>query len=117
MDMRIQNGDFVPDRRGIPRSCSGCEEVINRVLLALTARRGGFAKLPRFGSRLYQLRGGSQERMDSEAAVMVREALEEVDEVTVGEVSTARKDTALTISVRLQMDAGDYDIKVGVPLA
>ncbi|MBC8570528.1 hypothetical protein [Zongyangia hominis] len=116
MDMRIQNGDFVPDRRGIPRGCFGVEEVVNRVLLCLTARRGGFARMPHFGSRLHTLRGGTQERMDEQAAMMVREALEGVDEVRVGDVSTARMGSVLTVRVGLQMDAGDYDVKVGVSL-
>ena len=74
MEMRIQNGDFVPDHRGIPQAVDGVEETINRVFFCLCARRGGFAPLPGLGSRLREI-SGSGENRDLTAAVMVREAL------------------------------------------
>lgn len=114
MEMRIQNGDFVPDHRGIPQVVDGVEETINRVFFCLCARRGGFALLPGLGSRLREI-SGSGENRDLTAAVMVREALESLDGVQVGEVSTARQGEALTISIRLQLAVGEYEIEVGVP--
>ena len=114
MEMRIQNGDFVPDHRGIPQAADGVEETINRVFFCLCARRGGFAPLPGLGSRLREI-SGSGENRDLTAAVMVREALESLDGVQVGEVSTVRQGEALTVSIQFHIGAGDYELEVGVP--
>ena len=46
---------------------------------------------------------------------MVREALESLDNVQVGEVSTVQQGESLTISIRLQLAVGEYEIEVGVP--
>ena len=46
---------------------------------------------------------------------MVREALESLDDDQVGEVTTARQGEALTVSIQLQIGAGEYEIEVGVP--
>ena len=66
------------------------------------------------GSRLREI-SGSGENRDLTAAVMVREALESLDDVQVGEVTTDQQGESLTISIRLQLAVGEYEIEVGVP--
>ncbi len=69
---------------------------------------------PGLGSRLREI-SGSGENRDLTAAVMVREALESLDDVQVGEGTTAQQGESLTISIRLQLAVGEYEIEVGVP--
>lgn len=51
----LRDGDYVPDGVGGFRQAAGAEEVLERVLFLLTARRGSFPLLPEVGSRLYLL--------------------------------------------------------------
>ena len=51
----LRNGDYCPDGMGGFRQAWGGEEVLERVLFQLTARRGSFPLLPQVGSRLYLL--------------------------------------------------------------
>ena len=55
MTALLRNGDYCPDGMGGFRQAWGGEEVLERVLFQLTARRGSFPLLPQVGSRLYLL--------------------------------------------------------------
>ena len=55
MEIRIHNGDYIPDGLGGIVRCQGADALLERVLFRLTARRGGLPLLPRLGSRLYLL--------------------------------------------------------------
>ena len=46
MELLIKNRDYVPDGTGGFVRVSGKEELLQRVLFQLSARRGGFAPLP-----------------------------------------------------------------------
>ena len=55
MEVRIKDGDYIPDGLGGVVRCQGADALLERVLFRLTARRGGFPILPQLGSRLYLL--------------------------------------------------------------
>ena len=55
MELKLINGDYVPDGKGGLCRQSGAQEVLSRVLYRLTARRGAMPFLPELGSRLYQV--------------------------------------------------------------
>ena len=55
MEIKIQNGDYVPDGLGGVVRLSGAEALLERILFRLTARRGGLPPLPALGSRLHLL--------------------------------------------------------------
>ena len=55
MALLLRGGDYVPDEMGGLRTVEGAEEVLQRVLFQLQARRGSFPFLPELGSRLYRL--------------------------------------------------------------
>ena len=55
MALLLRGGDYVPDEMGGLRTVEGAEEVLQRVLFQLQARRGSFPFLPELGSRLYLL--------------------------------------------------------------
>ena len=53
MEVRIKDGDYIPDGLGGVVRCQGADALLERVLFRLTARRGGFPILPQLGRRLY----------------------------------------------------------------
>ena len=87
MELLLKNGDYVPDGKGGLTHVSGGEELLQRVLFKLTARRGGFPMLPGLGSRLYRLPAHKPGEWDMLARQYVSEALEEEEELRVTEVT------------------------------
>ena len=55
MELMLKNGDYVPNGVGGLRRVFGKEELLQRVLFKLTARRGMFPFREDLGSRLWQL--------------------------------------------------------------
>lgn len=73
VELLLKDGDYVPDGKGGFRTVSGAEEVLQRALFLLTARRGSFPFLPELGSRLYLL---PREKPGARAALAQRYAAE-----------------------------------------
>ena len=55
MALLLKDGDYVVDERGGLRTVEGAQDLLQRVLFRLQARRGSFPFLPELGSRLYLL--------------------------------------------------------------
>lgn len=77
MELKLENGDYVPDGVGGLRRVEGREELLQRVLFKLTARRGMFPFGKALGSRLWQLGRVSPAHRQSAAAQYAAEALED----------------------------------------
>lgn len=84
MELLIRNGDYTPDGKGGFRRARGSEELLQRVLFKLTARRGSFPFLPRLGSELYRLLREKPSAWNSLARQYAAQALEG-EELTVEE--------------------------------
>ena len=85
MELKLVNGDYVPDGAGGMVRLSGAEEVLARAIFRLTARRGQFPFLPELGSRLYQLGREKPSAREALALQYVTEALaQEPDLAVVG---------------------------------
>ena len=54
-EIRLDQGDLVPDGAGDFCRLEGAQALLQRVLFRLTARRGSFPFLPQLGSQLYLL--------------------------------------------------------------
>lgn len=76
MELLIQNGDYVPDGKGGFRRARGSDELVQRVLFKLTARRGSFPFLPALGSELYRLPRERPSAWNSLARQYAAQALE-----------------------------------------
>lgn len=88
MDTAVSNGDFLCNSKGTPINLAGYEELLQRVLIRLTVKKGSFVYDKSLGSRLYTLKatdGNIKER----ALALVREALIEIPEVAVNDVKIA----------------------------
>ncbi len=89
MELLIRDGDYVPDGAGGFERLEGAQEVLERVLFRLTARRGGMPFLPELGSRLHTLgRERPSERREL-AAQYVSQALAQERDLQVEQVELA----------------------------
>ena len=73
MERKLVNGDYVPDGKGGLAVLTGAEEVLQRALFRLPARRGALPFLPELGSRLYLL---PREKPSARQALAVQYAAE-----------------------------------------
>lgn len=83
MELELKNGDYVPDGVGGLRRVNGREELLQRVLFKLTARRGMFLFREELGSRLWRLGRLPASQRQSAAAQYVAEALADEKGLTV----------------------------------
>lgn len=113
MELLIQNGDYVPDGRGGFRRAEGTQELLQRVLFKLTARRGSFPFLPELGSELYRLTRGKPSAWDSLARQYVTQALEDED-VAVEDVHVTPLDGGAAVDVILNGAGETFALNVEV---
>lgn len=98
----LRNGDYVPDGKGGFCCVTSNEELLQRVLLRLTARRGGCPFLPAFGSRLYLLSRAKPNERETLAGAYVAEALADEPEVEITDVTLTEAENGcgnLTVSL------------------
>lgn len=115
MELQIKRGDYVPNGAGGLRVVTGREEVLQRALFQLTARRGKFPLLPELGSRLYQLGREKPSAWQTLAAHYAAEALAEERELTVTGVElTERGENGLQVRVELRWHGEDLTVMVEV---
>lgn len=112
MELYLRDGDYLPDGKGGLRRAQGREELLQRVLWKLTARRGSFPFLPDLGSRLYRLGREKAGERDSLARQYVAEALADETELTVTAVETAAAGKKLEVTVRLDWQGESLDVKL-----
>ena len=90
MELKLKNGDYVPDGAGGVCRAEGKEALLQRVLFRLTARRGQFPFLEDLGSRLWTLGQLPAGKRQPAAEQFVAEALAEVPGLTVEQVTLDR---------------------------
>lgn len=112
MELRIQNGDYIPDGLGGLVRCRGADALLERVLFRLTAHRGGFPLLPQLGSRLYLLSREPATQRLSAARQYVAEALSE-EAVEVTDVAVA-PDGQGRIRLTVQLDYQGTELPVSL---
>ncbi|MCD8144263.1 MAG: hypothetical protein LUD79_02790 [Oscillospiraceae bacterium] len=115
MTILLSEGDYVPDSSGMLKSLSGMEEVLQRVLIKLTARRGGFPLLPTLGSRLYLLLHQSPKSRNALAKQYVLEALSDETDLKVDDVTvTLTGDNSAQVTVALTWQGTALSVLVNV---
>ena len=112
MELKIVNGDYVPDGAGNLCRLGGEEEVLARVLYRLTARRGGLPFLPRLGSRLHFILREKPSARRALAVQYVREALEEETDIQLAGVELADRGEQAELTVRLNWRGEDLAVTV-----
>ena len=104
MELKIKNGDYVPDGAGGLERVSGTEELLQRVLFLLTARRGGFAPLPALGSDLYLLGREKPGNRQAAAKKFAAEALAGEKGVTVSDAAFVYEGDLCMLRVSLRRE-------------
>ena len=114
MELFLKNGDYLPDGKGGFARAAGGEELIQRVLFKLTARRGSFPLLPELGSRLFELARHKQSQRESLARQYVSEALKDEEELSVEGVSVNPSGEGLSVTVFLSYHGETLNVTVEV---
>jgi len=114
MELWLNQGDYVPDGAGGFVTLAGEEELLQRVLFRLCARRGAFPLLPELGSRLWLLGTEKPGSRLSAAREYVEEALAEeavsVESVTLSDGGDGR----MLVTALLRHDTQTVEVTVGV---
>lgn len=112
MELWIRNRDYVPDGTGGLVRVRGRDELLQRVLFALSARRGGFAPLPEVGSRLHLLGREKPKNRAAAAKKYVTEALRGEKNLTVTDVSVEECGDMLNVTAALLSEDGELTVTV-----
>lgn len=112
MELKIVDGDYVPDGAGGLCRLSGGEEVLARVLYRLSARRGGLPFLPSLGSRLYLVLREKPSERRALAAQYVAEALKEETDLRVTAVELADEGERAELRVSLAWQGEPLSVTV-----
>lgn len=114
MELRIHNGDYVPDGLGGVVRCQGTDALLERVLFRLTAHRGGFPLLPQLGSRLYLLSREPAIQRLSAARQYVAEALAEEAVTVTDVVLTPDGQGRMRLTVQLEYQGTELPISLTI---
>ena len=100
IEMRLKDGDFVPDGTGGFEGEREEQALLQRILFKLTARRGTFPFLPELGSYLHTLYREKESARQGLCARYVAQALEGED-VTVRDVVYSCENGRAQVTVQL----------------
>ena len=104
MELMVRDGDYVSNETGGYRRAEGSDELLQRVLFRLCARRGAFPLLPELGSELYRLGQEKAAGRLSAARQYVAQALAEepvaVDSVELSPAGQGRMDVTVRLSAQ-----------------
>lgn len=116
MELKFADGKYVPRAYGGFETVAGREELIQRALMRLSARRGSFFPLPEFGSSLHTLFSVKKSQRAAEARRMVYEALAPESGMEITDVDyTETGDGTAVVRVSLAFDgAGSGSVSVPV---
>ena len=112
MERKLVNGDYVPDGKGALTVLTGAEEVLQRALFRLTARRGALPFLPELGSRLYLL---PREKPSARQALAVQYAAEALgDEEDLRVTGAQLNETAEGLRLTVYLDWQGQGLSAGL---
>lgn len=114
MELRIHNGDYVPDGLGGVVRCQGTDALLERVLFRLTAHRGRFPLLPQLGSRLYLLSREPAIQRLSAARQYVAEALAEEAVTVTDVVLTPDGQGRMRLTVQLEYQGTELPVSLTI---
>lgn len=111
MEIKLENGNYVPGKYSGLTTVSGDEETAQRIAMKLTARRGGFAPLPDYGSRLYTLPAVKPSERQTAARQFIAEALSGETDAALSALSISQGNGTLSLSLTFQVGGGTVDLE------
>lgn len=114
MELKLRDGDYVPDGAGGFLRLEGRQALLAQALLRLTARRGQFPFWPELGSRLYRLAVEKPSGRDAAAAQYAQEALANLDVQVLDARVTAADEKIARVAVTLAAGGETGTVEVTV---
>jgi hypothetical protein len=114
MEMKFRDGDYVPNVWGGFETVSGADELMQRLLFKLTARRGAFPFLPELGSRLYLLAREKPSTRKSAAEMYVREALSDESDITLLNLELTEDGDGFLLKMSFEYEGEELTLSVSV---
>ncbi len=116
MELKFDGGEYVKSGYGGFATVSGRDEALQRALMRLSARRGGFYPMPDFGSELHTLFSMKKSQRPAAAQRMVYEALEPERDITAAGVDyreTGDGTAVVTVSLELAgLGCGEISVNI-----
>ena len=111
MELKLVDGAYAAGKYSWLAEVSGDEETAQRIAMKLTARRGGFAPLPEYGSRLYALPQLKPSQRQAAAKQYIAEALEGETDAALTGMSMAAEDGRLSLKLTFRVGGGTADME------
>jgi len=112
LDIKLTDGRYSASPLGGLAAVRGAEELGQRIVMKLTARRGGFAVLPDYGSRLPLLLRTLASERNTTARQLVAEALADEPGLTLDTLELGEPDASGALDIALRFLYGDALINV-----
>ena len=114
MELKLKDGNYVAGAEGIA-TVGGLEELMQRIAMKLTARRGKFGPMPDYGSRLYTLlSSGASTEPEAQIRAFIAEALSDEPAVTLGSVSLRAEGEVLHLNTVFQYTGGSFAVETEI---
>lgn len=114
MEIKLIDGEYVPDGLGGIERCAGADALLARVLFRLTAHRGQFPPLPQLGSRLYLLSRENTASRRSAAKKFAAEALAEEDISVTDVLLSSAGEGRIQLDILLDYRGSDLSVTLTV---
>lgn len=113
MEPLLSGGDFRMDAFGHPVTISGAQELLQRVLIRLSVKRGAFRLDPSLGSNLYLLK--VTKSLDRDALTYAKEALIDIPDIRVLSAHVELEENgSATVLVRVKAFDQTETVSVGL---
>jgi len=114
MELKLSDGDYMPDGFGSFVRTVGTQELLGRALFRLTCRRGAFPFLPELGSRLWLLAREKASGRDMIARQYAAEALDGLELAVLGAAVTDNGDDTASVKLTLACGGETEELEVTV---
>ena len=112
MELKLTDGKYSLGTCGSPNEVAELDELLQRISMKLTVRRGAFSPLPDYGSRLYLLSRTKPSMRETAARQYVTEALADETGLVIKELEltqTAEGEALLSLTFTYK---GEYTVSV-----
>ena len=113
MELKLNGRNYESDSFGSAAEVSGAEAMLQRALFTLRVRRGAFAPLPDFGSRLHLLQREKPSDREAVARGYVQEALSALEGLYLDSLSLQENaDSSLTLQLSFTYKGDELDAEL-----
>ena len=112
MELKLVDGDYVPDIAGGFEAVSGVDEKLARILYKLSCRKGGFAPFPNLGSELFRLLREKRDSRETLARKYILEALEDEKDIILTDVAVSDTEDGILVKAEFEYGGNRHTVLV-----